>query len=128
MNDEKFINKFKTFRTTFESRIKRNNITYYDNDCYLIDKKWYNVLENNIDKYEIKNSEIKKGINSNINIIKRLLQQQSPVFINDLNKAIEHLKYNNNLQIINTKIMEQIIKQKILIILNYIFLYILLLN
>ena len=114
MNDEKFINEFKTFRTTFESRIKKNKITYYDNDCYLIDKKWYNVLENNIDNYEINNNEIKKGINSNINIIKRLLPQQSPVFINDMNKVIEHLKYNNNLQIINTKIMEKIIKQKIL--------------
>ena len=45
MIDDLFINEFRNFRTEFENRIKRNNITHYDNDCYLIDNEWYNELE-----------------------------------------------------------------------------------
>ena len=61
IDDGTFMNEFKTFRTTFETRIKKNNITYYDNDCYLIENRWYNELEKNVKISEKNNSKFPKN-------------------------------------------------------------------
>ena len=109
MIDDTFINEFKKFRTTFESRIKKESITYNDNDCYLIDNEWYNELEKKIEIYEKNNSQPsnKKAIYNSRNMRKLnvYFPEQSPVFINDINEAIECFKSSNKPQLISTKLM-----------------------
>ena len=115
IDDGTFMNEFKTFRTTFETRIKKNNITYYDNDCYLIENRWYNELEKNVKISEKNNSQFPKtnGVYSrNISNPKVSFPKGSPIFINEINKAIEYLKSNNKPQLISTKIMSKIIKNE----------------
>ena len=115
IDDGTFMNEFKTFRTTFETRIKKNNITYYDNDCYLIENRWYNELEKNVKISEKINSQFPKnnGVYSrNISNPKVSFPKGSPIFINEINKAIEYLKSNNKPQLISTKIMSKIIKKE----------------
>ena len=116
MIDDTFINEFKKFRTTFESRIKKESITYYDNDCYLIDNEWYNELEKKIEIYEKNNSQPsnKKAIYNSRNMRKLnvYFPEQSPVFINDINEAIECFKSSNKPQLISTKLMNKIYKKE----------------
>ena len=116
MIDDLFINEFKSFRTEFEIRIKRNNITLYDNDCYLIDNEWYNELEKNIEIYEKNNYQLsnKRPIYNSRNIGKSRVPfpQKSQAFINDINEAFKCLKSNNKPHIISTKLMNKIYKKE----------------
>ena len=115
MIDDIFINAFKTFRTTIESRIKKNIITYYDNDCYLIENEWYNELENNIVIYENNNSHLsnKKGIYNSRKIgnSKVFFPKEFPIFTNNINEAIDYLRSKNKPQLISTKLMNKIFKK-----------------
>ena len=57
-NSKEIIKSFNNFRKLLETGINNNNnnISSNDNECYLIDHKWYNELEKNIRDYEnIKN-------------------------------------------------------------------------
>jgi hypothetical protein len=116
MIDHTFINEFKKFRTAFELRIKKESIINYDNDCYLIDNEWYNELEENIEIYEKNNSQPsnKKVIYNSRNMLKLNIYfpKQSPVFINDINEAIECFKSSNKPQLVGTKLMNKIYKKE----------------
>ena len=113
IDDGTFMNEFKKFRDTLETRIKKNNTTYYDNDCYLIDNVWYNELEKNVKNSE-KNILIKNGIYNSKNIFnyKVSFPQKFPVFINDINLTIDYLKSNNKPQLISRKLMNKIYKKE----------------
>ena len=113
IDDGTFMNEFKKFRDEFETRIKKKNITYYDNDCYLIDNGWYNELEKNVKNSE-KNLSNKNVIYNSRNIgnSKVSFPQKFPVFINDINLAIDYLKSNNKPQLISTKLMNKIYKKE----------------
>ena len=116
MIDGTIINEFKNLKTTFQNRIKKNSITYYDNDCYLIDNEWYNELEKNIEIYENNNNQLsnKKGIYNGRNIgnFKIRFPKKSPDFINDINGAIDYFQSNNKPQLISTKLMNKIYKKE----------------
>jgi hypothetical protein len=115
IDDGTFMNEFKTFRTTLESRIKKSNITYYDNDCYLIDNSWYNELEKIVKQSEKNNNQFPKNNRAqsrNISNSKVSFPKQSPIFINEINKAIEYLRSNNKPQLISAKLMSKIIKKE----------------
>ena len=116
MIDDTFINEFKKFRDTFESRIKNNKIINYDNDCYLIDNKWCNQLEEKIEVYEKNNTQPsnKNAIYNSRNMrkLKVYFPEQSPVFINDINEAIECLRSSNKPQLIKTKLMYKVYKKE----------------
>ena len=122
MINDTFINEFKIFITTFEKRIKKNIITYYDNDCYLIDIGWYNEFELNIEIYKKNNNQLsnKRPIFNSRNIGKSRIsfQQKCPFFINNINEAIEFLKSSNKPQLISTKLMNKIYKKEDLINMN----------
>ena len=109
IDDGSFMNEFKTFRAAFEARIKKDNITYYDNDCYLIENRWYNELEKNVKISEINKNRV---YSRNISNSKLSFPKGAPIFINEINKAIEYLKSNNNPQLISTKLMSRIIKNE----------------
>ena len=113
IDDGTFMNEFKKFRDTLETRIKKNNTTYYDNDCYLIDNVWYKLLEKNVKNSE-KNILIKNGIYNSKNIFnyKVSFPQKFPVFINDINLTIDYLKSNNKPQLISRKLMNKIYKKE----------------
>ena len=116
MIDDLFINDFKSFKTEFENRIKNNNITYYDNDCYLIDNGWYIELEKKIEIYKKNKVQLsnKKAIfnNSNMGKLRVPFPQQSPIFMNDINDTIKYLKCNNMPQLISIKLMNKIYKKE----------------
>jgi len=116
IDDGTFMNEFKTFRTILEARIKKDNIIYYDNDCYLIENIWYNELEKNVKISEKNYSKFqinKKGVYSrNISNSKVSFPKGVPIFINEINIAIEYLKSNNKPQLISTKLMSRIIKNE----------------
>jgi len=116
IDDGTFMNEFKTFKTIFETRIKKDNITYNDNDCYLIENRWYNELEKNIKISEKNYNQFqinKNGVyNRNITNSKVSFPKGSPIFINEINKAIEYLKSNNKPQLVSTKLMSRIIKNE----------------
>jgi len=103
MIDDTFINEFKIFRHSFENKIKENKITYC-NDWYLIENEWYNELEKNIEIYEDNKRNKDKS--------KVFFPKKSPVFINNINKAIDYLKSNNKPQLINSKLMNKIYKNE----------------
>ena len=100
-NSNEIIKIFNNFREILETGIKNNiNISNKVNECYLIDNKWYNELEKNIRDYEnIKNKNNKQKV---------CLPQQFPVFINDIDKAIELLKSNNEPKLISNNILTSI--------------------
>ena len=116
MIDDLFINDFKSFKTEFENRIKNNNITYYDNDCYLIDNGWYIELEKKIEIYKKNKVQLsnKKAIfnYSNMGKLRVSFPQQSPIFMNDINDTIKYLKCNNMPQLISIKLMNKIYKKE----------------
>ena len=107
-------NAFNSFRNILETRIKNNNVTYYDNDCYLVDNKWYNELEKNIKDYE--NNQL--SYSSKIYVKKKIykpklsLPQQFPDFINDMNIAIELIKSNDKPKLIGKNIINSIYKKE----------------
>jgi len=115
IDDGTFMNEFKTFRTILETRIKKNIITYFDNDCYLIENRWYNELENNVKISEKNNRQFQINKNGvyfrNISNSKVSFPKRSPIFINEITQAIEYLKFNNKPQLISTKLMSKIIKK-----------------
>ena len=51
-NSNEIIKVFNNFRNLLETGIKNNKPSFYDNECYLIDNKWYNEFEKNIRNYE----------------------------------------------------------------------------
>ena len=107
MNDA-FFNKlresFTHFRNLLESRIENNIPSYKDNDCYLIDNKWYNELEKIFKDYENSNYKNREQ--------KMSFPQQFPDFIYDINKAIELFKSNNEPELISKKVLDSIYKEK----------------
>ena len=97
-NSSEIIKSFNNFRKLLEASINnnKNNISSNDNECYLVDNKWYNELEKNIRDYEnLKNKNSKQKV---------CLPQQFPVFINDIDKAIELLKSNNEPKLISKNV------------------------
>ena len=107
MNDYisyEIIKSFNIFRKLLENGINNNNISSNDNECYLIDNKWYNELEKNIrDNENIKNKNRKPKV---------CLSQQLPNFINDIDKAIELLKSNNGPKLISKYVLHSIYKNE----------------
>jgi hypothetical protein len=107
-------NAFNNFRSVLETKIKNNNVTYYDNNCYLVDNKWYNELEKNIKDYE--NNQL--SYSSKIYVKKKIykpklsLPQQFPDFINDKNIAIELIKSNDKPKLIGKNIINSIYKKE----------------
>ena len=97
-NSSEIIKSFNNFRKLLEASINnnKNNISSNDNECYLVDNKWYKELEKNIRDYEnLKNKTTKQKV---------CLPQQFPVFINDIDKAIELLKSNNEPKLISKNV------------------------
>ena len=105
---------FYSFRRILETRIKNNNVTYYDNDCYLVDNKWYNELEKNIKDFE--NNQLsyssKIYVKKKNYIPKLSLPQQIPDCINDMNIAIELIKSNNKPKLIGKKVINSFYKKE----------------
>ena len=94
-NSSEIIKSFNNFRKLLEGNINKNNISSKDNECYWVENKWYKELEKNIRDYEnLKNKNSKQKV---------CLPQQFPVFINDIDKAIELLKSNNEPKLISKK-------------------------
>ena len=105
-NSYEIIKLFNNFRKLLEASINnnKNNISSNDNECYLVDNKWYNELEKNFRDYEnLKNKTSKQKV---------CLPQQFPVFINDIDKAIELSKLNNDPKLISKNLLYFIYKNE----------------
>jgi len=95
---------FNYSKKLLEFGIKNNKPSYYDNECYLIENKWYKELEKAIrDCENTKNKDRKQKVS---------LPQQFPEFINDINKAIELLKSNNEPKLISKNVLLSIYNNK----------------
>ena len=103
---------FNNFWSLLETRIKNENTSYYDNECYLIDNNWYNELEKNIRDYEnnllsYNNKKFKK-----INKPELLIPKKFPDFIDNINKAIEFLKAKIKPKLISKNVLNSIYKKE----------------
>ena len=93
----KVINKYKSFRQTFEEQIKSNQIKLQNNECYLIKDYWEKEINRIITNYESsKKSKYTKYSSTNF-----ALPKQNPEFINDISSFVECINKWNKFKLIS---------------------------
>ena len=109
--DDQFIKeviiKYKSFKQKLEEQIKSSEIKLLNNECYLINDFWDNILNRNIDCYEISNS-----------LINFSLPKENPEFINNISFFVEYIKKQRKFTLISKEFMNLINGKLSLIILN----------
>ena len=85
-------NKMNLFKIDLEKSIRNKHNSLYNYNCYLIKDTWFNKL-NEILNYP-------HGDDINI-IINKFLLEERPKFINDISSAINCLKNNHKIKLIN---------------------------
>ena len=100
----KIINKYKNFRLRLEEHIKSKVIKIKNNDdCYLINDSWDNILNDFIRSSD----SSKKYKKYNLPFV---LQGKNPEFINDISIFIDYIKKKKNFKLISKEIIDLIDK------------------
>ena len=112
MNDQMFNLFMKTYED-FKTRLLKNlnssdKSLFIQNseDCYIIEENWINEYINYFNRYNKNDSSFKSNIS---------FSKKGPIFINDLTSIILILKNENNLKIINKKLLGFLFSEKDLI-------------
>ena len=108
MNETKFMK----IKNEYQSFIKKLNAqkNIFSFDCYLVDEKWINKVEQSFNKY----NNIKKNLNF-YRYYEEIINFPPKVdFINSFSTLIDHLKNEGNFSILRKEIMEMIYKKEYL--------------
>ena len=106
MNETKFMK----IKNEYQSFIKKLNAqkNIFSFDCYLVDEKWINKVEQSFNKY----NNIKKNLNF-YRYYEEIINFPPKVdFINSFSTLIDHLKNEGNFSILRKEIMEMIYKKE----------------
>ena len=108
INEETFLSVRKEldkFRQTLSEDIIKKTYFSSENDCYLVEEKWYKELLESFKEYD--NGKSANKFNENFNYIK-LLPEYDSEYINDFSVILEYLKKNVKLKLVSRKFLELI--------------------
>ena len=94
---------YKAFRNNLEEALERNSFSLNNLECYLINDPWDKEFKNSLDKIESIINNNSKQLNSTD--INNFYPKTSPVFANDISKAVDLLVGGCKLKLFNRDLM-----------------------
>ena len=113
MDEESFIkiiNDYYNFRDQLTKNIENSSISMNNEDCYLIEESWHNILIDYFDKYD--NYKKNNIIDKNEDYFNFIPELEEQIFINKFSSLINCLRKNVKMKLLNRTFFESIYEEE----------------